>query len=95
MSTPLSQLATRIDRGLDSYIASMPLPETLEEAIADRDFWIREACRFSRNEDYYRWLVDQVGALLGDEVYVADDGSRPGGILRAKVPELVAARLVT
>jgi len=83
----------RINARVAAYIAQLPLPETLEEAIADRNFWIEEACRFSRNEDYYRGLVDQIGKILGREAYVADDGSVSQDILRDKVPELVAARL--
>jgi len=50
----------------------------------------RETARqFSADADFYRNLVERCGRALGDLAYRADDGSRPGGILCAKVPELV------
>ncbi len=78
---------------LAGYIEQCGTPETKEEAIRERDFWIESAAQFSRNEDYYRGLVDKIGEMLGEEAYIADDGSRSQDILRNKVPELVRARL--
>lgn len=83
----------KIDAGVKSYINSFPLPKTLAEAVAERNFWIEEACRFSRSEGYYRDLIDQVAVSLGRDAYTADDGSIYDEPVRAKVPELVAARL--
>lgn len=76
---------------LESYIEQLGRPETLEAAIRERDMWIETAAMFSRNEDYYRGLVDEIGELFGREAHIADDGSYSQDILRAKVPELVRA----
>lgn len=78
---------------LASYIEQLGKPETLEQAIAERDSWVESAAMFSRNEEYYRGLVNEIGEALGDEAYIADDGSRSQDVLCAKVPELVRARL--
>ncbi len=77
--------------GLKAYIAQIPDPTTLEQAIAERNAWIESAMHFSNGETYYRGLLDKIGATLGEEALTADDGSRPGGIVRAKLPALVAA----
>lgn len=55
--------------------------------------WKDTAAQMSRNADYYRGLVVQIGKLLGKEAYISDDGSVQEDILCAKVPELVAAKL--
>ncbi|MCK9567707.1 hypothetical protein M0R72_02005 [Candidatus Pacearchaeota archaeon] len=55
--------------------------------------WYDTAAQMSRNADYYRGLVVQIGKMLGDEAYISDDGSVQDEILCAKIPELVAARL--
>lgn len=55
--------------------------------------WYDTAAQMSRNSDYYRGLVIQIGKMLGDEAYISDDGSVQDDILCAKIPELVAARL--
>lgn len=60
---------------------------------SNSDHWRVCAARHCRNEDYYRGLVVQIGEHLGDESYIADDGTRSEEVLCAKVPELVAARL--
>jgi hypothetical protein len=78
---------------LQGYIEQLGTPETLEQAIAERNAWIESAAMFSRNEDYYRGLVYEIGEALGDEAYIADDGSRSQDVLAAKVPQLVRARL--
>ena len=78
---------------IKSFIDSLPVPETLEEAIRERDNWIDSAAMFHRNEEYYRGLLDEIGHAIGEECLIADDGSRPGGILRAKLPDCVRSRL--
>lgn len=55
--------------------------------------WYDTAAQHCRNEDYYRGLVQEIGAMLGDEAYISDDGSVQEDILCAKVPELIRARL--
>lgn len=72
---------------------NLPVPDSLESAIAERNNWVESAMMFSRNEDYYRGLVVKIGEMLGPEAYVSDDGSVQQDVLCAKVPELVAARL--
>ncbi len=52
--------------------------------------WMSEAARFSRNEDFYRGLIDQCAKHLGQEAYTADDGKVHQDPIRLKVPELVA-----
>ena len=71
----------------------IPNPDTLEQAIRERNGWIESAAMFYRNEEYYRGLVDQIGEVLGAEAFTADDGVVHDSVLRAKVPELVRARL--
>lgn len=71
----------------------LPAPETLEQAIAERNAWVTSAMQFSRNEEYYRGLLDQIGEAIGPDAYTADDGSVSDSVLRAKLPELVRARL--
>lgn len=78
---------------LQGYIEQLGIPETLEQAIAERNAWVESAAQFSRNEDYYRGLVQRIGIALGPEAYTADDGSISQDVLCAKVPELVEARL--
>ena len=57
------------------------------------DAWYDTAAQMSRNADYYRGLVVQIGKMFGAEAYISDDGSVQDDVLCAKVPELVAARL--
>jgi hypothetical protein len=61
--------------------------------LRQRDGWINAAAMHHRNEEYYRGLLDQIGAALGTEAYTSDDGSMQDSVLRSKVPELVLARL--
>lgn len=52
--------------------------------------WVEVACLFSKNESYYRGLLDQIGETIGEEAYLCDDGiSKSTSVLRAKLPELV------
>jgi len=73
-----------------SAALDLPVPETLEQAIRERDGWVDTAARHCRNEEFYRGLVVQIGEMFGREARIADDGSEPGGVLCLKVPELVA-----
>jgi len=76
---------------LAGYIEGCGIPDTKEQAIAERDAWIETAAQFSRNEDYYRGLLDLIAGHIGLEAFMADDGSISGSPVRAKLPELVAA----
>ena len=67
----------------------LPEPETLKRAISERNHWADAAARFSRNEDYYRGPVEQIGEMVGEDAYTADDGVVHDTVLCAKVPELV------
>lgn len=73
--------------------SDLPMPTTLEQAIAERNAWVSSAMQFSRNEDYYRDLLDQIGDAIGPDAYTSDDGSVQDSVVRAKLPELVRARL--
>lgn len=52
-------------------------------------FWMEEARRYARNADYYRDLVEEIGANFGVVAKLADDGSLQEDIICSKVPELV------
>lgn len=52
--------------------------------------WEQIAQQHCRDMHYYRGLVVQIGVMFGESAYIAGDGSRPGGVLCAKVPDLVA-----
>ena len=51
--------------------------------------WYETAARHYRNEEYYRGLVQEIGAMLGPQAYTADGGGVHDTVLCAKVPELV------
>lgn len=51
--------------------------------------WKETAAFHSRNEDFYRGIINQIGEILGVEAYTADDGSVGDSVLALKVPELV------
>ena len=82
---------------MDDYdIASkmgIPSPDTVEEAVRQRDHWINCAAQHHRNEDYYRGLVQRIGAMLGPDAFTQDDGGVVDDVLCAKVPGLVQKRL--
>lgn len=61
----------------------------LAQARLEADNWRDTAERESRNRDYYRELLERIGRSLGEQAYIADDGSRMQDVLVAKVPELV------
>lgn len=72
---------------------NLPNPDTLEQAIAQRNAWCDTAAQHLRNEEYYRGLVIKIGAMLGPDAYVSDDGSVQDSVLCAKIPEMVAKLL--
>lgn len=78
---------------LAGYIEQLGIPATKADAIAERDAWVESAAQFSRNEDYYRGLLDKIAEALGAEAYTADDGSIYDSPVRAKLPDLVKERL--
>ena len=75
-------------------------PET-EDRIMDSDLakavakriagWMDIAAQNQRNTDYYRGLLVKCGEAIGDQAYIADDGSKSEDVLCAKIPELVEA----
>lgn len=69
---------------------NLPVPGTVEQAIAERNGWADSAAQFSRNEDYYRGLVVKIGEMIGDAAFTDDAGQLHDTVLCAKVPELVA-----
>lgn len=79
---------------LTGYIEQLGIPETKADAIAQRDMWVESAAMFSRNEEYYRGLLDQIAETIGPEAWKADNGDivddEP---VRARLPELVHHRL--
>lgn len=76
---------------LRPYIDQLGKPKTLEDAIRERDMWVESAAMFSRNEDYYRGLLDECATHIGPEAWKADNGDvvddEP---VRARIPALVA-----
>ncbi len=63
----------------------------LAEAFARRlAGWINTAAQHSRNEDFYRDLLDQCAEHLKPEAFIRDDGTTCDEPLRLKIPELVA-----
>ena len=49
-----------------------------------------EMARFhSKNEDFYRKLISEIGETFGVAAYTSDDGSVQDSVLALKVPELV------
>lgn len=57
----------------------------------ERDGWMESAAQFSRNSDFYRGLVYEIGDFFGDAAKTADDGKVMEEVLALKVPELVLA----
>ncbi len=55
------------------------------EAVAERiAAWMDTAAQNQRNADYYRGLLVKCGETIGDNAYIADDGSRSEDVLCAK-----------
>jgi len=66
-----------------------PTPTTIEEAIQQRNNWIESAALFSRNEEFYRGILDKIAREIGVEAFIADDGTVNESPIRLKLPELV------
>ncbi len=73
----------------------LPVPETLEQAIRERNGWCSAAAQHLRNEEFYRGIVCQIGDMFGVAARTSDDGSVHDGVLALRVPELVSAALAT
>lgn len=74
---------------LFDYPSSYMLDAAIEEAQRYAMGWVEVACLFSKNESYYRGLLDRIGLIIGDDAFICDDGSKSQSILRAKLPALV------
>jgi hypothetical protein len=61
----------------------------LDAARRERDGWQRDAERFSRNEQFYHGLIQQIGQPFGVRARTSDDGSVQEDVLALRVPELV------
>jgi pyruvate/2-oxoglutarate dehydrogenase complex dihydrolipoamide acyltransferase (E2) component len=92
-SAPNEHLAQIAPDHLAGYIEQLGAPTTLEDAILERNAWVESAATFSRNEGYYRGLLEQIGETLGGEAYICDDKSLSEDVLCAKLPQIVAERL--
>jgi hypothetical protein len=81
--------------GFDDFMINeaVTLRQDVQRLMNERDAWERTAAQFCRNEEYYRGLVVRIGKAIGDQAYIAEDGSRSEDVLCAKVPELVEATL--
>ena len=64
-----------------------------DEARREREVWEETAAMFSRNEAFYRDLIDTVARSLGAEAFTDDTGAVHDSPIRLRVPELVEALL--
>lgn len=55
--------------------------------------WVDTSKLFHSNYDYYRGICIEIGELLGEEVYICDDGSKSEDVLIAKLVEVLKKRL--
>ena len=55
--------------------------------------WRDTAAQAMRDVAYYQQLLDQTGQHLVPEIFKCDDGTTSKDVLRAKVPEVVEARM--
>lgn len=62
-----------------------------DEARREREVWEETAAMFSRNEAFYRDLIDTVARSLGAEAFTDDTGAVHDSPIRLRVPELVEA----
>jgi hypothetical protein len=65
----------------------------LAELQGERDCWENTARDMARDMEFYRDIVDRCGEALGPEAKTCDDGTVVPEVLRAKVAELVEARM--
>lgn len=89
-----------LHREYASRIRSLsPAPAEPSAPVAPKDVpgtaagWMETARHYAKGSEYYQSLLDQIGQMFGSAAYTSDDGSVQDSILRAKVPELVAARI--
>jgi hypothetical protein len=68
----------------------IPTPETIDQAVRERNGWLEAAAMHSRNETWLRGLLVQSGGPFGDAAKTSDDGSVQQDVLLLRVPELVA-----
>ena len=54
--------------------------------------WKAIAQQHCRNQEFYKGLLLDIALLLGEEAYIADDGTSSSAIV-IKLPDLVAKRL--
>ena len=66
------------------------LAESMAQLLCN---WMETAAQESRNRDYYRGLLINIGELFGNDAHIADDGSYSTDVLCAKVPDLVTERI--
>jgi len=71
----------------EKWSVASGFPHTAESSAA----WMDSAAVFSRNADFYRGIVVQIGEMFGDAAKTSDDGSLQDSVLALKVPGLVAA----
>ena len=77
----------------DDETSGKQMDVALAEAFAKRlAVWMETAAMMSRNADFFRGLLDQCAAHLGQEAYTADDGTVWEEPVWLKIPELVAER---
>ncbi len=78
-------------------VRALPIPDAPAEPSApvaeEPSPWEETARHYAQGQDYYRGLLDQIGARMGPPAYTADDGSISDEVLRAKLPEVVDARI--
>ena len=76
----------------DPETKNTPMDPVLCEAVARRIAnWMDTAARNQGNTDYYRGLLVKCGEAIGDQAYIADDGTMADDVLCAKIPRLVDA----
>jgi len=63
-------------------------------AEQERDNWKHTAEQHCRNEQFYRGIIDEIGALFGDAAKTSDDGTIQDHVLALRVPELVRAAVM-
>ena len=77
----------------DKETEHMEFDAVLAEAVAKRIAnWMETAAQYHRNTDYYRSLIIRCGESIGEEAYIADDGTKSEDVLCAKVPGIIAAK---
>lgn len=69
-----------------SNISTEEKDQRLIALVAD---WIDSAAQFSRNEEFYRGLIQKIGEGFGIAAKTCDDGGISEDVLVTKVPELV------